>query len=182
MVYDVWSYNRLQQGWNKILNIKLCIDQISGNRCICIYRAQQTKWRGRLFYPAFKEIAIFPPLLWHFSHPISFWKLVIFTNKHTYSSIFLHKELLFPEILSMQSLIFNILFQPCWMHPLKDFWAARFFVKDRVTCGIGKTNVIISASSSIVSQIFSHFSLVTTEREVMSLCTCVMTPGPGTCS
>ena len=121
MVYDVWSYNRLQQGWNKILNIKLCIDQISGNRCICIYRAQQTKWRGRLFYPAFKEIAIFPPLLWHFSHPISFWKLVIFTNKHTYSSIFLHKELLFPEIWSMQSLIFNILFQPCWMHPLIIF-------------------------------------------------------------
>jgi hypothetical protein len=43
-------------------------------------------------------------------------------------------------------------------------------VKGRGTCGSGKRNVIFFYRFSEVSQIFPHFALKSTEREVKSPC------------
>jgi len=41
----------------------------------------------------------------------AFWSQYFFSNNHTFSSIFIHV----PEIWPIQGLIFNMLFQSCWL-------------------------------------------------------------------
>jgi len=66
---------------------------------------------GWLFHPGFNEIALYQPQGYVFVAPSAFGSY-FFTNNHTFSSIFTHV----PEIWPIQGLIFNILFQTCWLH------------------------------------------------------------------
>jgi hypothetical protein len=70
-----------------------------------------------------------------------------FTKNYTFYSIFTHIRISHvPDIWPVHGLIF----------------------KARGTCGSGERNFKIFASSSEVSQIFPHYTLISTDREVIS--------------